>query len=105
MAGVRGAVLVECGTFGTEKHGPGKKGSNGISIYFPNSDLYGNPVAGYPSYTAIADRFASESLWDEFLAYHYTGRVFDAGATGAAAPSAAEAVSAPVTSGLESSPS
>lgn len=48
-----------------EKHGQGKPGSTGISIYFPNSQLYGNPAAGPESYTAIANRFAADSLWEE----------------------------------------
>jgi hypothetical protein len=56
-----------------EKHGPNKPGATGVSIYFPNSQLYGSPVTGAASYTAIASRFAAESLWDDFLAYHYTG--------------------------------
>ena len=56
-----------------EKHGPKKPGATGVSIYFPNSQLYGIPVTGPESYTAIARRFAEESLWDDFLAYHYTG--------------------------------
>ena len=60
-----------------EKHGSGKKGSTGLAIYFPNSTLYASPVAGPESYTAIASRFAAESLWDDFLAYHYTDRTFD----------------------------
>ena len=53
-----------------EKHGQGKKGSSGISIYFPNSTLYRSPMAGPQSYTVIADRFSSVSLWDDFLAFH-----------------------------------
>ena len=60
-----------------ERHGGNKSGSTGISIYFPNSQLYGSPVAGPQSYNAVASRFANESLWDDFLAYHYTGRTFD----------------------------
>ncbi len=59
-----------------EKHGPGKPGATGISIYYPNSQLYRTPVAGLQSYTAIAKRFAADSQWDEFLAFHYTGRQF-----------------------------
>ncbi len=59
-----------------EKHGPQKPGATGISIYFPNSQLYQNPVTGAQSYTAIADRFASLSLWDDFLAYHYANQAF-----------------------------
>lgn len=60
----------------TERHGSGKQGSTGIAIYFPNSTLYSSPMTGPQSYTVIADRFASESLWDDFLAYHYIDRSF-----------------------------
>jgi hypothetical protein len=56
-----------------EKHGSQKPGSNGLSIYFPNSELYGSWAAGYDSYTTVANRFATESLWDDFLLTHYTG--------------------------------
>jgi hypothetical protein len=59
-----------------EKHGPNKPGASGVAVYFPNSQLYAAPVAGPQSYTAVASRFARESQWDEFLAYHYTGRRF-----------------------------
>jgi hypothetical protein len=59
-----------------EKHGSKKAGATGLSIYYPNSDLYRSPVTGSQSYTAIASRFADVSLWDDFLAYHYTGRPF-----------------------------
>ena len=65
-------------TIVAEKHGPDKPGATGISIYFPNSQLYRSPAAGAESYTEIARRFADISLWDDFLAYHYTGRAFDA---------------------------
>jgi len=61
-----------------ETHGPNKPGSNGISIYFPDSRLYFNRVAGAASYVATADRFARNSLWDDFMAYHYSGRRFEA---------------------------
>ena len=61
-----------------EKHGPNKPGASGVAIYFPNSQLYGSPEAGPKSYTAVANRFAKESQWDDFLAYHYTGRHFKA---------------------------
>jgi hypothetical protein len=60
-----------------EKHGSNKRGANGVSIYFPNSQLYSNPNTGPESYTSIADRFASESLWDDFLSFHYTGQTFE----------------------------
>jgi hypothetical protein len=62
-----------------EVHGRKKPGATGISIYFPNSQLYRSAVTGAQSYTAIAERFVNQSLWDDFLAYHYTGRDFDAG--------------------------
>ncbi len=61
-----------------ETHGRNKSGSNGVSIYFPTSDLYFNRAAGAASYAVTADRFARNSLWDDFLAYHYTGRRFEA---------------------------
>jgi len=60
-----------------EKHGPKVPGASGISIYFPNSQLFRTPQAGPQSYTAIADRFSLDSLWDEFLVYHYSGRNFE----------------------------
>lgn len=69
-----------------EKHGSRLAGATGISIYFPNSQLYGAPAAGPESYTVIAGRFASESLWDDFLAFHYTGEKFDASQGTAAVP-------------------
>jgi hypothetical protein len=78
-----------------EKHGPGKPGATGISIYFPNSQLYGNPVAGPESYTAIANRFASESLWDDFLAYFYTGRRFTQTTGAVAVPQRGTTITAP----------
>jgi len=60
-----------------ERHGSGKKGSKGLAIYFPNSTLYSSPLTGPQSYTVIADKFASESLWDDFLAFHYLDRSFE----------------------------
>ncbi|MFA5451834.1 MAG: clostripain-related cysteine peptidase, partial [Dehalococcoidales bacterium] len=62
-----------------EKHGVQMEGSSGISIYFPNSALYKSHISGAESYTAVAKRFAAESLWDDFLAFHYTGRNFELG--------------------------
>lgn len=59
-----------------EKHGAERKGSTGLAIYFPNSTLYSSPITGPQSYTGIASRFASGSLWDDFLAYHYLDRDF-----------------------------
>ncbi|MEW5941399.1 MAG: hypothetical protein AB1750_17170, partial [Chloroflexota bacterium] len=61
-----------------EMHGPERPGSTGISIYFPNSDLYSFTFNGDgPAYTAFAGRFATASLWDDFLTFHYTGEPFD----------------------------
>ncbi len=61
-----------------EKHGAGKRGSTGLAVYFPNSTLYSSPLTGPQSYVEIASRFAYESLWDDFLAFHYTERSFEA---------------------------
>jgi hypothetical protein len=78
-----------------EKHGPEKPGSTGISIYFPNSDLYQNSIAGAKSYTQIADRFVGESLWDDFLAFHYTQASFRMDSANAVVPGANTRVAAP----------
>ena len=64
-----------------EVHGDAKPGSSGLTIYFPNSELYNGTFGGdsaygiqYPSFIG---RFATASLWDDFLTYHYTGEPFD----------------------------
>jgi hypothetical protein len=90
ISALKGAVIAE-------KHGPKKPGSTGMAIYFPNSQLYQSPMAGPPSYNVIAGRFAGESLWPSFLAYHYTGRKFSAGAPpqAPAAPDRSLTVKAP----------
>ncbi len=81
------AVLSATGrTVLREKNGTEKDGATGISIYFPNSDLYRSPVAGPQSYTAVAQRFAEQSLWDDFLAFYYTGRQFEPSSTQLAVP-------------------
>lgn len=59
-----------------EKSGSKKPGATGVSIYFPNSQLYGNPAAGPQSYNRVAELFAGVSLWDDFLNFHYTGSTF-----------------------------
>jgi len=84
----------------SEKHGPRISGATGISIYFPNSTLYKNPATGPQSYAVIADRFASESLWDDFLTFHYTGETFDA-KTGSVAIPEQKAVRAPAAGGIQ----
>ena len=83
-----------------EKHGKNKPGATGVSIYFPNSQLYQNAIAGAESYTEIADRFANNSLWDDFLAYFYTGRSFTAVAQEAVTPERVDEITAPVTGGV-----
>jgi hypothetical protein len=97
LAALNQAVIVE-------KHGPQKPGARGIALYFPNSDLYRSPVAGPQSYTAVADRFAEESLWDDFLAFHYTKRAFERGATSVAVPQRGTTISAPGAGQITASP-
>jgi clostripain len=70
LAGIKQAVIAE-------KHGSSKKGATGVAIYFPNSSLYKSPYSGPQSYTAVAGRFAKNSLWDDFLAFHYNDRSFE----------------------------
>jgi hypothetical protein len=87
-----------------EKHGAKKPGATGISVYFPNSQLYASPFTGPESYTAIASRFADESLWDDFLAYHYTGRSFEPATGVIAVPERGTSISAPGSGEIELSP-
>lgn len=70
-----------------EKHGANKPGSTGVSIYFPNSQLYRTQEAGPQSYVVVSRRFAEASLWDEYLAYFYTGEQFESIARNVAIPS------------------
>ncbi|MDD5591207.1 MAG: clostripain-related cysteine peptidase [Dehalococcoidales bacterium] len=86
-----------------EKHGVQKPGATGIAIYFPNSELYRNAAAGAESYTAIAGRFAKQSLWDDFLAYHYTGNQFSQTDTQAVVPPTGS-IRAPAAGGITISP-
>ena len=98
LAALKTAVIAE-------KHGPEKPGATGIAIYFPVSQLYNNPYAGPQSYTAIANRFAKESAWDEFLAYFYTGRRFQSTDTGnATVPGRSEAVRSLAAGGIQIGP-
>lgn len=88
----------------SERHGSGKPGATGVSIYFPNSTLYSSPVAGPQSYTGVADRFAQTSLWDDFLAYHYNDMPIRAGEGGAIVPPQGVASRAPGAGQIEVSP-
>jgi hypothetical protein len=87
-----------------EKHGPKKPGASGVSIYFPNSQLYQSPITGPQSYTAVARRFADDSLWDDFLAYHYTGRTFEPATSAVAVPERGTPITAPGVGVIEVSP-
>ena len=87
-----------------ERHGPKKPGATGVSIYFPNSQLYGSPLTGPQSYTAVARRFADASLWDDFLAFHYTGRPFEPTTAAIAVPEPGTPISAPGTGEITVSP-
>jgi hypothetical protein len=78
-----------------ERHGPNKPGATGISIYFPNSQLYRSRLTGPESYTAIARRFAAASLWDDFLAAHYTRRPFERSAADVTIPEPGAAIRGP----------
>ncbi len=64
----------------SETHGKDRPGSNGLSIYFPNSKLYKMTFGkkAESQYSAYVGRFASASLWDDFLTFHYTNKPFTA---------------------------
>lgn len=64
----------------SEVHGSDIPGSYGISIYFPISQHYweGGKFS-YEWYPIITKRFSDDSLWDDFLAYHYAGLDFEKG--------------------------
>jgi Clostripain family len=101
-ASSEGVVRALQGFVLSDKKGPGKPGAYGVSVYFPTSQLYGSPVAGPKSYLGISPRFAEASLWDDFLAYHYTGQSFERSAAVAAIPS--RSVTAPAAGGIELTP-
>jgi Clostripain family. len=91
----------------TEKHGPKMSGSNGIAFHFPDSDLYHYTEfnADFPPYYAESSRkFLEQSVWDEFLAYHYTGEEFAPQEGVAVAPSRAAEIVAPGASQLTIGP-
>lgn len=56
-----------------EKHGSAVEGSNGVTIYFPDSEFFEvtkDNTYGF-AYRVHAIRFTEVSTWDEFLDYHY----------------------------------
>lgn len=83
-----------------EKHGNSKKGSTGISIYFPNSKLFKEDFGDYEAYSRVASSFASVSLWDDFLTFHYTGQPIKANNT----PAKREEIISPATGGITVDP-
>ncbi|HAM46036.1 MAG TPA: hypothetical protein DCM67_13575 [Propionibacteriaceae bacterium] len=87
-----------------EKHGPDRAGATGVSIYFPISQLYRSAVAGPQSYTAVASRFAQDSLWDDFLAHYFAGRSFEPTARAAAIPDAGARSLTPGGGGIQLGP-
>ncbi len=97
LAAIQGMVI-------SEKHGPDRSGATGVSIYFPNSKLYGLDTTGARSYVIAAERFANQSLWDDFMAYHYTGRSFDASSARVAEPEVGDTVESPAAGGIQVSP-
>lgn len=62
-----------------ERHGPGKPGATGLTIFFPAPELLAavGTAESEISYTDYASRFAGASLWDDFLVFHYTNRDID----------------------------
>lgn len=81
-----------------EKHGLNMAGSNGIAFHFPDSDLYYYTEFNEefpPYYAESSSKFLELSVWDEFLAYHYTGEEFAPQEGVAVAPSRTAEVIAP----------
>jgi hypothetical protein len=81
-----------------EKHGINMSGSNGIAFHFPDSDLYYYTEFNEefpPYYAESSSRFLELSVWDEFLAYHYTGEEFAPQDGVAVAPSRTAEIVAP----------
>ncbi len=63
-----------------EYHGQNRPASGGLSIYFPNSAEYAGAFGDWPvAYPPSVGRFATASLWDDYLTFHYTGETFDPG--------------------------
>jgi hypothetical protein len=90
-----------------EKHGINMSGSNGIAFHFPDSDLYYYTEfnSDFPPYYAESSAiFLQQSVWDEFLAYHYTGAAFDPQDGVAVAPSRTAELIAPGASELTIGP-
>ncbi len=75
-----------------EVHGEERPGSSGVSIYFPNSTEYtGTFDGGMINYPSSIGRFATASLWDDYLTFHYANEAFDPGTADLAVLTPAEA--------------
>ncbi len=94
-------------TVTSEMHGDERPGSSGLTIYFPNSDLYDGTFGDSPAYgiqySAFIGRFATASLWDDFLTYHYTGETFDPAAADLAVLTPAQSAQTDFTQAVEES--
>ena len=63
-----------------EYHGADRPASAGLSIYFPNTEEYVGTFGAWATPTPpFVGRFATASLWDDYLTFHYTGKAFDPG--------------------------
>jgi hypothetical protein len=90
-----------------EKHGINMSGSNGIAFHFPDSDLYYYTEYNEefpPYYSESSYKFLEQSVWDEFLAYHYTGEEFAPQEGVAVTPSRTAEIVAPGASQLTVGP-
>jgi hypothetical protein len=90
-----------------EKHGTNMSGSSGIAFHFPDSDLYYYTEynSNFPPYYAESSYlFLEQSVWDEFLAYHYTGEEFAPQEGVAVAPSRTAEIIAPGASQMNVGP-
>lgn len=87
-----------------EKHGNEKPASSGLTIYFPNSELYQTTFGGSDlQYSAYVGRFATASVWDDFLTFHYTGETFDPGSADLAVLTPAQSAQTDFTQAVEES--
>lgn len=91
----------------SEKHGLKMSGSNGIAFYFPDSDIYYFTEFNSefpPFYAESSYKFLEQSVWDEFLAYHYTGEEFAPQEGETTTPSRSSTIVAPGASQLTIGP-
>lgn len=62
-----------------ERHGAKRPGSTGLVLYFPSSELYN--AQDNLGYAEVADVFAANSNWNDFLRFHYVGGSVQGGAS------------------------